>query len=141
MCPTREHGASTISPWHCHTCHATAPLLGSHDDSEEVHLEGELVLLPAPDVETLVIAAQLPEPLAADGEVAAGHDRAPERLRRLLLVLGRLDQGSVDARGNRGEDGGEGDDGEALVVELPVEGAPGPVVLDPVLERVAAKVY
>lgn len=78
------------------------------------HFEGELVLLAAPDLQALVVAAQFEEELLADGEQTAGHHWTVEGLHRMVGVGGQPRQ--------------------TLVVELPVEGAAGTFVLRP-LER------
>ena len=62
----------------------------------QAHLKGKLVLLPSPDFEPLIVAAELPEVLGADGEQPSGHDRALERLRRVLQVLGQQRQTLVE---------------------------------------------
>ena len=62
-------------------------------------------MLPSPNFEPLVIAAELPEVLGADGEQASGHDRTLEGLGGVLQVLGKQRQ--------------------ALVVQLPIECSSG----------------
>uniref|UniRef100_A0A6B0V9K3 Uncharacterized protein n=1 Tax=Ixodes ricinus TaxID=34613 RepID=A0A6B0V9K3_IXORI len=86
-----------------------------HGASALPDLEGELVLLAAPHVKAFVVATQLPEVLAADGEQTAGHHGALERLGRLGQIIGEQRQ--------------------PLVVQLPVERAPRSFVLRPVRER------
>lgn len=77
-------------------------------------LEAQLVLFAAPDIQTLIIAAQLPEELRRDGKQTARHDRTLERIRRMLQVLRQQSQ--------------------SLVVELPVKGTAGALVLGTILE-------
>ena len=80
------------------------------------YFEAELVLLPAPDLEAGIVAAELPEELGADGEEAARHHGALEGLGGVLQVLGQQRQ--------------------PLVEQLPVKGPPGALVLGAVLEVV-----
>lgn len=40
---------------------------------EETHLEGDLILLPSPDLQARVISAQLPEPLPVHSEQPSSH--------------------------------------------------------------------
>ncbi len=50
------------------------------------YFERQLVLLSSPYLESLVVPAQLPEELGADGEEAAGHHGAAERPKRKKKV-------------------------------------------------------
>lgn len=46
---------------------------------ELAHLEGDLILLPSPDLQAWVVPAQFPEPLPVHGEQSTGHHGRPAR--------------------------------------------------------------
>ena len=116
--------------------HAAAPLVrrslakdvadvGAGDDLQRAaahpRLEGELQVLPAPDVEPGVVGSQPLEKLAVDGEQSARHRRAPDRLGGMGVP--RLFPGRH---------------GVPVELEVPVEAADGGVAGLLVLKRVIA---
>lgn len=52
-----------------------------------MYLEGQLEILASPNVEAVVVGAQLLEEFTVDGEEAAGHGGTPRRIRRMLATL------------------------------------------------------
>lgn len=50
---------------------------GSCTQETRTHLEGDLILLPSPDLQARVVSAQLPEPFPIHSEQPSGHHRRP----------------------------------------------------------------
>uniref|UniRef100_A0A182QPF6 Uncharacterized protein n=1 Tax=Anopheles farauti TaxID=69004 RepID=A0A182QPF6_9DIPT len=105
-----ERCVATVDVAHARTGRIDEPATALPD------FEAQLVLLPAPDVQPLVVASELPEELGTDGEQAARHDGTVEGFCRIVQIAGQQRQ--------------------AFVVELPVERSPFAFILRAILEGV-----
>lgn len=79
-------------------------------------LEAQLVLLTAPNIQTLIVTTQFPKEFRTYGKQPTGHNWTPEGSRWMLQIIGQQWQ--------------------SFVVELPIEGATSSLILSTIFKCV-----